>query len=195
MFVGGVLIRRFDGFRRLCRKAAEEYGTPLLVTDADMLLANRVLASLGGPPAASEVRGRFEGDTLPLLLLFFLTQEMPCRVGLLGNAEPVMARVKSLVHLLGQAVYPMVSGQGALAFQDVVKELGPSGAILRPSLTYDERDGEPVSVSAAGAAGRLGVGADHGPYTLAVLLGESSGPAPLAAGAEGDLHPAVLVVG
>jgi hypothetical protein len=194
LFVGGTLIRRFDGFRRLCRAAAADYGHPLTVTDEAMLLANRILAGLGGPPAAAEVRGRADSDIVPLLLLFFLTQEMPCRIGLLGQAEPVLTRLKGLVHLFSHAVYPKLSGEGALSFQDVVKELGPSGAVLRPLVQYDDQDGEPLSIALAGAAGRVGVGAEHGPYTLAVLLGEGGGPAPLAPVAEGGLHPVVLIL-
>lgn len=193
MFLGGTLIKRFDGFRRLCRRAAEEYRHPLTMTDSDMLLANRVLAGLGGPPAASQVKGRFESDGLPLLLLFLLTQEFPCRAGLLGQSEPVMGRVKGLVHLLGHAAYPLISGQGPLSFQDVVKELGAGGAILRPMVRYDDADGEPLSIDLTGAQGRLGTGAEHGPYHLAVLLGEGAGPAPLAQ-PEGALHPTVLLL-
>jgi hypothetical protein len=192
MFVGGTLIRRFDGFRRLCRRAAEEYRHPLAVTEADMLLANRLLAGLGGPPAASEIRGRFEGDTLALLLLFFLTQELPVRAGLLGNAEPVMGKVKSLVHVFGHATYPLLTGRPALNFQDVVRELGPAGATLKPLVRYDDQDGEPLTIDLLGAAGRLGVGPEEGPYTLAVLLGAQSGPAPLSPVVDG-LHATVLV--
>ena len=192
MFLGGTLIRRFDGFRRLCRRAAEEYGHPLAMTEADLLLANRVLAGLGGPPAASQVKGRFESDGLPLLLLFFLTQEMPCRAGLLGNAEPVMGRLKGLVHLLGHGVYPLISGHPPLAFQDVVKELGTATAVLRPCVRYDQ-EGEPLSLDLTGSGGRLGVGPEHGPYNLAVLLGEGAGPAPLRQPEDG-LHPTVLML-
>lgn len=192
MFMGGTLIRRFDGFRRLCRRAAEEYRHPLTITDEDLLLANRVLAGLGGPPAASQVKGRFTADGLPLLLMFLLTQELECRVGLLGQADEVLGRVKGLVHLLGHGVYPMVSGGPPLAFQDVVKELAASGAVLRPCMRYDQ-DGEPLTLDLIGAAGRVGVGPEHGPYTLAVLLGEGAGPAPLRQ--PDELHPVVLVIG
>lgn len=192
VYVGGTLIRRFDGFRRLCRQAAEEYRHPLTVTDGDMILANRTLAGLGGPPAASEVRGTSEGDGLPLLLLFLLTGEIPCHIGLLGNSEPVMARLKALAHLLGHGVYPLVTGKPALGFQEVVRELGAGGAVLRPLLHYDQ-EGEPTAMDLSGAAGRLGVGPEAGPYTLAVYLGEAAGPAPLAR-SEGDLHPAVLIL-
>lgn len=188
-----MLIRRFDGFRRLCRRAAEEYRQPLSLTDSDMLLINRVLAALGGPPAASEVRGRFESDGLPLLLLFLLTQELDCRVGLLGDAEPVLGKLKGLAHLLGHGVVPMLTGQTPLSFQDVVRELGPAGAALKPLVSYDQ-DGEPEAIAPSGAAGRLGVGPDHGPYTLAVMLGGAAGPAPLRPAA-GTLHPTVLLLG
>ncbi|HYF93450.1 MAG TPA: hypothetical protein VD969_14650 [Symbiobacteriaceae bacterium] len=192
MFVGGMLIRRFDGFRRLCRRAAAEYGHPLRVTDGELLLANRVLAALGGPPAASEVRGRFAADGLPLLLLFLLTQELDCRVGLIGRADAEMSRLKGLVQLFGQAACPMVTGGPPLAFTDVVRELGPSGALLAPVVRYDQ-DGEPLTVAATGAGGRVGVGPEHGPYTLAFLLA-GAGPAPLRP-ADGQLHPAVVVLG
>lgn len=192
MYIGGTLIRRFDGFRRLCRQAAETYGEPLSVTEGDMILANRTLAGLGGPPAASEVRGSFEGDGLPLLLLFLLSGEIPCHIGLLGNSEPVMGRVKALTHLLGHGAYPLITGKPPLGFQEVVRELGAGGAVLRPLFRYDQ-EGEPVAVETSGAAGRLGVGPEAGPYTLAVHLGGATGPAPLTR-AEGELHPAVLIL-
>lgn len=191
--MGGMLIRRFDGFRRLCRRAAEEYRHPLSLTDGDMLLANRVLAALGGPPAASEVRGRFESDGLPLLLLFLLTQELDCRAGLVGDADDTLAKLKSLAHLLGHGVCPMLTGQEPLAFQDVVRELGPAGAVLKPLVTYDQ-DGEPEAIATSGAAGRLGVGHEHGPYTLAVMLNGAGGPVPLRP-TDGTLHPTVLLLG
>lgn len=192
LFIGGVLIRRFDGFRRLCRYAAEEFRLDLRMPDEDLLLANRVLAALGGPPAAAEVRGSFRGDGLALLLLFLLTQENPCRIGLIGQSEPVMGRLRALTHLLGHAVWPVVSGaEKPLDFQDVVKEIGPGGAQLRPLFRYDE-SGEPTAVEPAGSVSVLRTGSDGGPYTLAVLLGSQTRPAPLAPPAE--LHPAVLVV-
>ncbi|MFZ5823682.1 MAG: hypothetical protein ACOY94_05025 [Bacillota bacterium] len=192
MFIGGVLIRRFDGFRRLCRHAAEEFRLDLRMDEEDLLLANRVLAALGGPPAAAEVRGSFRGDGLALLLLFLLTQENPCRVGLIGQSEPVLGRVKALTHLLGHAVWPVVSGaKEPLGFQDVVKEIGPGGAQLRLLFRYDDQ-GEPIAVERTGAVASLRTGADGGPYTLAVLLGAQTGPVPLAPPA--SLHPAVLVV-
>jgi hypothetical protein len=193
MFMGGTLIRRFDGFRRLCRRSAAEFGHALSVPEGDLLLANRVLAGLGGPPAAAEIRGRFEGDGLPLLLLFFLTGEVDCRVGLLGAAEPALARLKALAHLFGQGAYPLLTGQAPLAFQDVVRDLGAAGAAFKPLVRYEDRDGEPLTIDLTGAAGRLGVGPEHGPYTLAILL-EGAGPAPLRQ-ADGSLHPTVLVLG
>lgn len=192
MFIGGHLIKRFDGFRRLCRHAANEFGHQLNMPDPDLLLANRVLAALGGPPAAPEVRGRFEGDGLPLLIMFLLTQDLPCRVGLLGHSDAVLGRLKSLVHLLGHAAYPIVSGQGQLPFQEVVKELGPSGAILRPLVQYDQ-NGEPIAFELTGAAGVLRTGSEGGPYTLAVLQGSGAGPAPLGTVSHG-LHPTVLLL-
>ncbi|HWI61646.1 MAG TPA: hypothetical protein VNT75_07410 [Symbiobacteriaceae bacterium] len=192
MFVGGTLIRQFDGFRRLCRRAAEEYRHPLTLSEGDLVFVNRILAALGGPPAASEVRGRFDSDGLPLLLLFLLTQEMEIRAGLLGDASAPLAHLKGLCHLLGQAAYPLVTGRPQLAFQDVVRELGPTGAVLKPLVRYDA-DGEPLTIDLIGAAGRLGVGPEHGPYTLAVLL-DGSGPAPLRQAA-GGLHPAVAIAG
>lgn len=187
-----MLIRRFDGFRRLCRYAAEEFRLDLQIDDEDLILANKTLAALGGPPMSSQVAGSFRGDGLPLLLLFLLTQEMECRVGLIGNAEPIMARLKALTHLLGHAVWPTLTGsREPLAFQDAVREIGPHGAVLRPLFHYDA-DGEPTSVDPSGAAASLRVGAEGGPYTLAVLLGDQAGPAPLAQ--PGALHSAVLVV-
>lgn len=191
MFIGGTLIRRFDGFRRLLRHAADQIGESLTITDDDMLLCNRVMAALGGPPAASEVRGRMTTDALATLLLFLLTQDLPCRTGLLGQADRVMAKLKSLVHLLGHGAYPIVTGEGPLAFQDVVKELGAHGAVLRPLVRYDQ-EGEPTAVDATGGAGALKVGPEGGPFTLAILLGAGAGPAPLAPA--GDLHPAVLIL-
>lgn len=193
MFVGGTLIRRFDGFRRLCRHAAFQFGLPLSLPDGDLMLANRILAALGGPPAAPEVRGSFQGDGLSMLLLFLLTQEMECRIGLVGPSDPLLARLRSLVHLLGHAVYPTLTGQGQLAFQEVVKEMGHSGALLKPCFEYDG-EGEPVAIRPAGAAGQLRLGSDAGPYTLAVLLGQGVGPMPVAA-RNGPLHPAVVVLG
>ncbi len=194
MFIGGHLIKRFDGFRRLCRHAAGEFNHPLSMPDDDLLLANRVLAALGGPPAKPEVRGRFEGDGLALMLLFLLTQEIPCRVGMLGGAEETLGRLKGLIHLFGHAAYPLLSGQSALPFQDVVKELGPGGAVLRPLVRYDQ-DGEPMEIELSGSAGALRTGSDGGPYTLAVLNGNSPGPAPLGSAAEGGMHPTVLILG
>jgi hypothetical protein len=191
VFIGGRLIRRFDGFRRLCRRAAEAYGDPLSVTDADWRLVNRALAALGGPPAAAEVRGRFESDGLPLMLLFLLTGEMPCRIGLLGDAEPVLARLKSLVHLFGQAVYPTLAGR-SLPFHEVVHSLSDNEVTLRPLVRYDDRDGEPLAAEPVGAAGSLGIGPAGGPYTLAVRL-PGAEPVPLRA-PENGLHPAILHV-
>lgn len=159
--------------------------------DEDLLLANRVLAALGGPPAASQVRGSFSGDGLGLLNLFLLTQEIPCRIGLVGNAEPAIARMKSLVHLFGHAVYPTVSGKGPLEFQQVVRELGPTGIVLRPLITYDV-EGEPTEIVETGSTGRLRIGPDGGPYTLAILLNHDTGLAPLAS-TNGRLHPTVLI--
>ncbi|MDB4895358.1 MAG: hypothetical protein JWN15_1620 [Firmicutes bacterium] len=193
LYIGGILIRRFDGFRRLCRHAAEEYHLPLTITEEEMLLANRVLAALGGPPAPAEVRGRFSADGLPALLLFLLTQEYPCRIGLLGDAEAVITRLKSLVHLLGHGACPVLSGEDPLGFQEVVKELGPNGVVLRPLFRYDEA-GEPVGFEPEGAAGAVRVGPGAGPYTLTVVPGQGARPASLACPG-GDLHPAILVLG
>lgn len=192
MFIGGTLIRRFDGFRRLCRHGAVDYGHAVDMPDADLLLANRVLAALGGPPAAIEVRGQFAGDGLALLILFLLTQEIPCRIGLLGRSEAALARVKSLVHLLGQAVYPTMSGGAPLQFQDIVRELGPGGATLRPCFVYDA-EGEPTELMLEGAAGTLRTAPEGGPFTLTVLAVPGSGPAPMIAPG-GPLHPAVLIL-
>lgn len=192
MFIGGTLIRRFDGFRRLCRHSALNLGTELYIPDGDMLLCNRVLAALGGPPAAQEVRGALAGDGLAVLLLFLLTQDLPCRAGLLGHPDPILTRIKSLVHLLGHGVYPTLTGSDPLPFQEVVRELGPSGVVLKPLLRYDET-GEPVEALPAGGAGAVRVGSEGGPYTLAVLQGSGTGLAPLGA-AGGPMHPAVLIL-
>lgn len=192
VYIGGILIRQFDGFRRLCRHGAEEFHLALSMPDEDMLLANRVLASLGGPPAAPQVTGSFRGDGLPLLLLFLLTQERTCRVGLMGQTEPVMARLKALIHLLGHGVWPVLSkSTEPLTFQEVVRELGPTGAQLRPVFQYDA-EGEPTSMATTGSLSACGIGAELGPYTLAVLLGAHAGPAPLLQ--PEAMHPAVLVI-
>lgn len=192
LFIGGVLIRRFDGFRRLCRHAAEQFRLDLTMPDEDLLMANRALAALGGPPMPPQVAGSFKGDGLALLILFLLTQEVDCRIGLVGNAEPVLARLKAMTHLLGHAVWPTVTGKKEpLAFQEVVKEIGPHSVALRPLFTYDE-EGEPTAMEPQGATASLRVGAEHGPYSLVVLLGEQAGPAPLAQ--PGELHPTVLLV-
>lgn len=194
MYMGGILIKRFDGFRRLCRHVADDFGLPLHMPDSDLLLANRVLAALGGPPAAREVKGRFEGDGLALLLLFLLTQEIPCRVGLTGGtAEQALPRLKGLVHLLGHAVVPTLTGGAPLDFDQVVQELGPAGAALHPCLSYDD-DGEPVACRPEGGAGLVRVALEDGPFTLAVLAGPGE-PAPghqPPVVAEGEMHPAVL---
>jgi len=190
MSVGGTLIRRYDGFRRLFRHAAAEFRIPLNVPEPDLLLANRVLAALGGPPAAAEVRGSFTGDGLALLVLFLLTQEIPCRVGLLGRAEGELARLKSLVHLLGQAAYPTLTGGAPLQFQAIVRELGPGGAALRPCFLYDA-EGEPTEMVLEGAAGSLRTDPDGGPFTLLILAG--AGAARLEPPG-GTLRPAVVVL-
>jgi len=191
LYIGGVLIRRFDGFRRLCRHAADEFHLPLQIPDQDMLLANRTLAGLGGPPASSQVEGTFQGDGLPLLLLFLLTQEYACRIGLAGEADPVLARVKALTHLLGHAVWPTMTGSPEpLAFQEVVRELGPSSTQLRPLFQYDQ-EGEPTAMERLGAESLVRVGADGGPYHLAVMLGNRAAPMPLVMPGD-SLHPTVL---
>lgn len=192
MFIGGVLIRRFDGFRRLCRHAAEAFQLDLQLPEGDLLLANRTLAALGGPPANPRVTGDFEGDGLPLLLLFLLTQEYPCRIGLIGDSDRVIARLKSLTHLLGHAVWPTLTEQPEpLDFAEVVAELEPTGVRLHPLFQYDQ-EGEPVSAQASGAVANLGVGPEGGPYTLSVLLGAEADTALLATPEE--LHPAQLIL-
>jgi hypothetical protein len=192
VFLGGTLIRNFDGFRRLFRRAAAEFNHPFTISDDDMRLINRTLAGLGGPPANREVVGPFNSDGLATLLLFLLTQELECRVGLLGHVEPTMVRLKSLVHVLSQAAYPLITGLPALPFAEAIKEMGPERTILKPLVIYDEA-GEPTSIALSGAHGRLGVGLDHGPYTLAILVGQHAGPAPLER-ANSAMQPSVLIV-
>jgi len=67
------------------------------------------------------------------------------------------------------------------------------GVVLRPLVRYDQ-EGEPTEIELTGAAGQLRTGSEGGPYTLAVLDGTGSGPAPL--GSPGsDMHPTVLILG
>jgi hypothetical protein len=166
-------------------------GTPLHLSDEAMLLCNRVLAALGGPPAKSQVEGALPPDALAVLCLFLLTQEFPCRIGFIGEGETLLAQVKGLIHVLGQAAYPMVTGGAPLSFQEVVAELGPSRTLLKPLFRYDQ-DGETIGAEPVGAHATLAVGPDGGPYTLAIL--STPGPAPLEAPTDG-LHPAVLLLG
>jgi|GEM_PF-5556542 len=195
MFLGGLLIRRFDGFRRLCRRAGEAYGHPVIVSDGDLMLTNRVLAALGGPPAAPQVRGRLRGDTLSLLLLFLITQDLPCKVGVVGpvlETDRVMAGLKSLVHLLAHGVYPMVTEKPPLDYHDAVETLSATEAVLHPLMQYAE-DGEPAGLAPFGGSGSVTVGPADGPYTLLVTFGEEP-QAGLLFPSDGTLHPASLVV-
>jgi hypothetical protein len=191
LFTGGQLIRQFDGFRRLIAQASEPLGAPIHLSDEVMIVCNRVLAALGGPPAKPQVTGRISAQGLAVLTLFLLTQELPARIGYLGDGEPLLAQLKSLAHVLGHSALPMLGASEPLPFQAVVKELGPSGTQFRPLLRYDI-DGEPTGFEPEGAPGVLMVGPDGGGYTLAIL--DSAGPAPLAQPGEG-LYPSVLVVG
>jgi hypothetical protein len=187
-----MLIRRFDGFRRLMRHAAGDCAHPLTFSDDDLLLANRTLAALGGPPASAEVRGQFSPDGLPLLLLFLLSQEFPCRAGLLGGSASAITRMKGLIQGFSYAAATLSDGAIPFGFHEVVRELGETGAMLHPCIAYDP-DGEPKSIQPTGAPGVVRVGREGGPYTLAVLSGGRTGPAPLQS-PNGPLHPAVLIM-
>lgn len=191
LFTGGQLIRQFDGFRRLFAHAGDALGTPYHLSEEAMVVCNRVLAALGGPPAKTQVTGHLPVQGVALLSLFLLTQELPARVGYLGDGEPLLAQLKSLAHVLGHSALPMVGAQEPLPFQEVVKELGPSGTQFRPLLRYD-LEGEPTDFEPEGAPGVLVVGPEGGGYTLAIM-GEA-GPAPLAQPTADGLHPAVLLL-
>lgn len=192
MFIGGNLIRQFDGFRRLCAHAASQFHLPLQTPEPDLLLANRVLAGLGGPPAPSRITGRFTGDGLPILLFFLLTQAQTCQVGLMGDQEPLLGRLKGLVHLFGQAVYPTLTGMDGLSYQAVVQELGQAGVQLWPVVSY-AADGEPTAIHLTGSPSRLTLGASESPCTLAVLP-DVHQPLPTMAAA-GSLSPTALLIG
>jgi hypothetical protein len=193
LYIGGQLIRCFDGFRRLSRRAAADFNLPLSITEEERLLANRVLAALGGPPAPSEVRGTISADGLPLLLLFLLTQERDCRIALLGDVEATFATLKRLIHLFGHAVYPMLSGEGQLSFQEMVKELSTDRAVLRPVVQYDA-EGEPTLILPTGTGSSLHTKAAEGPFTLLIRSANASGPAPVGP-VDGSLHPTILLLG
>lgn len=192
MFTGGRLIREFDGFRRLLLRAAGDCSHRLDFSADDLLLANRTLAALGGPPAPAEVRGRFSKDGLPLLLLFLLSQEFPCRIGLLGDAAAALGGVKANIQVFSYAVAMVSGGKIPFGFGEAVRELSDTRAQLHPCFRYDA-DGEPNGVEPTGSAGLVRVGPEGGPYTLAVLSGTGGGPAPLENGS-GPLHPAVLIL-
>jgi hypothetical protein len=191
LFTGGQLIRQFDGFRRLIGHASETLGTPFHLTEESMMLCNRVLAALGGPPAKPQVTGNLQPQAVGVLALFLLTQELPCRIGYLGEGETILGQLRSLAHVLGHSALPMLTGGETLPFQAVVRELGADGTQFRPLIRYD-LEGEPVSFEPEGAPGVLVVGPDGGPYTLAILA--QAGPTPLAQ-PDGGLHPSVLVLG
>lgn len=189
-FTGGQLIRQFDGFRRLIAQAGDALGSPFHLSEESMMLCNRVLAALGGPPAKPQVSGPLSIKGVALLSLFLLTQELPARIGYLGEGEPLLAQLKSLAHLLGHSALPMLTPGEPLPFQAIVRELGASGTQFRPLLRYDQ-EGEPTSYDPEGAPGLLVVGHEGGEYTLAILA--EPGPAPLAQ-PSGGLHPTVLVL-
>ncbi|HLO04740.1 MAG TPA: hypothetical protein VK191_16665 [Symbiobacteriaceae bacterium] len=191
LFTGGQLIRQFDGFRRLIAHAGDALGTPFHLSEEAMVVCNRVLAALGGPPAKAQVTGQLSHQGVALLSLFLLTQELPARVGYLGDGEVLLGQLKSLAHVLGHSALPMIGASEPLPFQAVVKELGPNGTQFRPLLRYD-LEGEPTGFEPEGAPGSLVIGPDGGGYTLAILA--AAGPAPLAQPGEG-LHPSVLVLG
>lgn len=191
LFTGGQLIRQFDGFRRLIAHAGEALGTPFHLSEEAMVVCNRVLAALGGPPAKAQVTGHLPLQGVAVLSLFLLTQELPARVGYLGDGDALLGQLKSLAHVLGHSALPMVGAREPLQFQEVVKELSPASTQFRPLLRYD-LEGEPTGFEPEGAPGLLVVGPEGGEYTLAILA--SAGPAPLAQPTEGGLHPAVLVL-
>lgn len=191
LFTGGQLIRQFDGFRRLMAHAGDALGTPYHLSEEAMMVCNRVLAALGGPPAKAQVTGQLPVQGVALLSLFLLTQELPAQIGYLGDGEPLLAQLKSLAHVLGHSALPMVGAREPLQFQEVIKELGATSTQFRPLLRYD-LEGEPTSFEPEGAPGVLVVGPDGGEYTLAVM--GTAGVAPLASPSDGGLHPAVLVL-
>lgn len=168
------MIRRFDGFRRLVRRAAEHMQLTLQGPDPeiDLIPLNRILAGLGGPPASQTLSIRLrEGDSLPLLLLFFLTQPVPVRMVLTGDVEPRAARLKQLTHLLSQSVLPMVTGTPAAPFDETVRTISPALVALRPRLEFDA-DGEVSGFSPDGAGSELALVQAPGQPLQLVLAGE-----------------------
>lgn len=167
------MIRRFDGFRRMLNRAAEGYHHQIrgAEQEGDLMPINRILAGLGGPPANQRPAVTFrEADSLPLLLLFLLTQPLPVRGVLTGDLEAHAARLKQLIHLLGQAVVPMVSG-GSLSFDETVRTLSPALVALHPLISYDD-EGEVTAVSPTGTETEVALIHDPGGALTLVITGD-----------------------
>lgn len=166
------MIRRFDGFRRLLRRAAEGFNHPLrgAEADQDLIPVNRILAGLGGPPAAVRLAVTLkEADTLPMLLLFLLVQPVPAKFVLSGDTEQYAARLKQLLHLLGHAVAPLLRYGGVLSFDETVRELSPALVTVHPLLGFDS-DGEVTGMETDGSASELAlIGAPGEPLTLTIM--------------------------
>lgn len=165
------MIRRFDGFRRLLRRAAEGFQHTLrgAEPEQDLIPVNRILAGLGGPPAPIRLAVTFrEADTLSILLLFLLVQPVPVRFVLSGDAETHTAKLKQLIHLLGHAVSPMLRQGEALTFEETVRHLSPALIAVRPGLGFDP-DGEVTGMDPDASVSELAVIASPGcPLTLAI---------------------------
>jgi hypothetical protein len=172
--LGGTMIRRFDGFRRLLLRAAGDYRHELrgAQPELDLVPLNRILAGLGGPPAAVRLSVTLrEPDSLPLLLLFLLTHPTPVRFVLSGEYGAQTARLRQLIHLFAQAAAPLLLQTAPLQFEEAVRELSDQVIALQPVVRYD-RDGEVRSIDPSGAASELVLLAAPGSPLQLVIGGE-----------------------
>lgn len=167
------MIRRFDGFRRMLLRAADGY-QPIrgAEQEGDLIPINRILAGLGGPPANQRPSITFrEADSLPLLLLFLLTQPLSLRGVLTGDLDEQTARLKQLVHLLGQAAVPMIARGEARSFNETVRTLSPALVALHPVLSYDA-EGEVTEVAPEGALSEIALLSDPTQPLSLMITGE-----------------------
>lgn len=186
MFIGGQLIKEFDAFLHLFLSAADALHSHIEVPAEDQFALNRVLAGLGGPPAAAEVRLSLQSAaSLPILCLFLLMHKEHCPIGL-GEPEP-LARLKQFTHIVAHAMVPMATGGGeALQVEEVTAALTETTLALQPMVTYNE-DGEVAAVYRSGGANWLQLLPGGGPFKVII---NPRGEAPL--DRDGPLHPVVV---